>query len=260
MNNKLFSQRLRYLRKKAGYSSAEAFAEKYNELYMQDGSKDFTASYKGYENERKRSNPSIDVLLNICDMLQCDLDYLCGRIDNETHKKKLIEEETGLNSLSVDYLNEEVAGDSKRVKKSKFTGVSISDFLNYATFINGIAKEGGLDAGQKLFWIEHYIMQAVLYDGSLNERKHNNFQKYMKGSGAEYNAWLHNNLGAGIVSHSELYETYIHRAVSEFEDLIRSYIEVKSQNIAEKIRSGAATPEADNGRNSKSSLPSNNNT
>lgn len=100
MDNLLFSARLKQLRKKAGYKSAEAFAKAYNSLYMSKDS-DILPSLKGYENPNTESNPTVSVLANISDMLGCDIDFLVGRSFTFSEEDSLIANRTGLSLAAV---------------------------------------------------------------------------------------------------------------------------------------------------------------
>lgn len=107
MDKKLFSTRLREVRKKK-FKSQEAFAEKYDELYNRrdDDSKDKTilATLKNYENPKKNTIPSLEIVDRICGILECDVDYLLGRIDYKTHDNQDIASKLAISEESVEVL------------------------------------------------------------------------------------------------------------------------------------------------------------
>ena len=43
--------------------------------------------------------------MRICDLLECDIDYLLGRIEESTHTIKSIQEKTGLSETSQYSIN-----------------------------------------------------------------------------------------------------------------------------------------------------------
>jgi hypothetical protein len=57
---------------------------------------------KGYESQSKKSGVDLETVLNMADILGCDLDYLTGRIDEKTHDLQSVCDYTGLSSLSIE--------------------------------------------------------------------------------------------------------------------------------------------------------------
>ena len=58
--------------------------------------------------EQDQVHPSLDKLLKLCDLYQCDLDYLTGRVDCKkckTHAKQAAHEYTGLSEDSIEMLH-----------------------------------------------------------------------------------------------------------------------------------------------------------
>lgn len=51
-------------------------------------------------------NPTLNILVRVCDLLECDIDYLLGRIEESTHTIKFIQEKTGLSETSQKRLQE----------------------------------------------------------------------------------------------------------------------------------------------------------
>lgn len=54
--------------------------------------------------EQGRNPPSGDKLLKLCDLFDCDMDYLFYRIDCKTHDIKYIHEQTGLSVEAIERL------------------------------------------------------------------------------------------------------------------------------------------------------------
>lgn len=53
-----------------------------------------------------RSNPTLELLVRICDILECDVDFLLGRIEEHTHTNKYIHEKTGLSEDAINRLRQ----------------------------------------------------------------------------------------------------------------------------------------------------------
>lgn len=112
MDKKIFAARIRKARKEAGYSSQERFATEYNRRFRQEQIEKsaenggrysgIIGAYKNYEDPRNSSFPKLDVVANMADMLNCDLDYLTGRIDEKTHDVQSVCDYTGLSSETIE--------------------------------------------------------------------------------------------------------------------------------------------------------------
>lgn len=112
MDKKLFSERLKQQRIAAGYKTQKAFASAYNEKYYPN----FTYSYgtdkdagilgtlKNYENPNKDIIPRLEYVDNMCQMLNCDIDYLLGYIDYPKHIHQAMNQECGLSQKATDQL------------------------------------------------------------------------------------------------------------------------------------------------------------
>lgn len=90
---KIFGERLKKLRKEKGYDTQEIFANKINR------SKETIRNW-----EQGRNIPEIKDLLELCEFLNCDMDYLLGRIECKTHDLAFIAKETGLTEDAIDLL------------------------------------------------------------------------------------------------------------------------------------------------------------
>lgn len=87
---KALKKNLKKARKKAGYKTQEDFA------------KAFHVSIDTVRNwEQGRGVPEIGTLLYLAEFLDCDLDYLIGRIDKPTHDLQFITDELRLSEEAV---------------------------------------------------------------------------------------------------------------------------------------------------------------
>lgn len=94
MDNKLY-HRIRTIRIKHGYKTLQSFADA---LHVS------IANVKTWEREKRPVLPRLDTLLDMCDLFNCDLDYLVGRIEEPTHDIKFIHEKTGLSVEAIQKL------------------------------------------------------------------------------------------------------------------------------------------------------------
>lgn len=109
MNITIFSERLRMCRKKK-YSSQQAFADAYMKKYgtirsTKKRSLDHNMFGTIQSWEQGKSMPTADVLANICDLLDCDSDYLLGRIPERKHDINDMHRYTGLSSTAIEQLH-----------------------------------------------------------------------------------------------------------------------------------------------------------
>lgn len=109
MNTTIFIQRLQECRKRK-FSSQQAFADAYMEKYgmIRDIRKTRDHNMFGTVQswEQGKSTPSADVLANICDLLDCDADYLLGRIGQRTHDINDAHRYTGLSAEALEQLHQ----------------------------------------------------------------------------------------------------------------------------------------------------------
>ena len=83
------------------FKSREAFANAYDAQFSSDGEASILRRYKDYEDTKKNTFLISKDAGNICSLLDIDLDYLLGRIDNTTHEDETICKVTGLNHDSI---------------------------------------------------------------------------------------------------------------------------------------------------------------
>lgn len=109
MNITIFTNRLRECRLRK-FSSQQAFADAYMEKYgmIRIGKKSTDHNMFGTVQswEQGKSTPTAEVLANICDLLDCDADYLLGRIDQRTHDITVAHQYTGLSIKALEQLHE----------------------------------------------------------------------------------------------------------------------------------------------------------
>jgi len=93
VNNTQFSTRLKELRRKSGFKSAEDFATKYH-LSIN--------TYKEWES--KDHTPTLNNLIYLAEIFGVSIDYLLGRIDTEHVENEDISKITGLSNTSIEIL------------------------------------------------------------------------------------------------------------------------------------------------------------
>ena len=109
MNITIFSERLRECRKRK-FASQQEFADAYMNRFglIRQGKKTTDNNMFGTIQswEQGKSEPTASVLSNICDLLECDADYLLGRINEHTHDISDAQKYTGLSSQALEQLHE----------------------------------------------------------------------------------------------------------------------------------------------------------
>lgn len=109
MNITIFTQRLQECRRRK-FSSQQAFADAYMQRFgmIRQGKKKIDNNMFGTIQswEQGKSTPSADVLANICELLDCDADYLLGRIGQRTHDITDAHRYTGLSPAALEQLHE----------------------------------------------------------------------------------------------------------------------------------------------------------
>lgn len=92
----VFAERLKELRKAAGFTQAE--------LYEKISGSNESKTIRNWE--YGKTMPNGQDLLKLCEIFNCDCDYLLGRIDAKTHDLQFISEKTGLTEDAIKILNE----------------------------------------------------------------------------------------------------------------------------------------------------------
>ena len=172
MNKDLFALRLVEKRKKAGYKSQTEFAAAYekehptkrrDEAGGNTGTSGILGTIKNYENPNyTKSMPTLDKVDNICSLLGCDIDYLTGRIDEETHDVKFICEYTGLSESAVNMLHSIKSDGFKDDKTLYVLNLLLSDPKNEEFVFN--------DSGHEMVQSMHNELIDLLYDYLFSNR------------------------------------------------------------------------------------------
>lgn len=79
-------------------------ANEYDKKYPSENGKTIYNTLRKWRSPN--GNPTLDTLVRVCDLLECDIDYLLGRIEESTHTIKFIQEKTGLSETSQKRLQE----------------------------------------------------------------------------------------------------------------------------------------------------------
>ncbi len=116
MNKFLFSERLSARRKECGYNTQYALAEEYNKRFPSsrknrkeenaENSSGILGTIKHYENGNYSGSPKLDIVDNLCKILECDVDYLLGNIGCKKHDIQFIQDQTGLSETAINKLCE----------------------------------------------------------------------------------------------------------------------------------------------------------
>lgn len=137
-----FGGKLKEARKKAGYKTQEAFAEAFDCK---------TESVRNWE--QGRTFPEIGTLFHLADFLDCDLDYLIGRIDKPTHDLQFITDELRLSEEAV----------KKLMKLTPRQLQSISEIIEHPKYGRMTAQISDLkDKGRLNDTTAHLIINHVL--------------------------------------------------------------------------------------------------
>ena len=94
-----FSKNFKKIRKAHGYTQVN-FVEKYCEDYGEKAISVYTI--KNWE--QGRTVPELQTIWDLCEIFNCDIDYLFGRIDYSTHDLEFICSKIGLSEDAVTYL------------------------------------------------------------------------------------------------------------------------------------------------------------
>lgn len=110
-NNAVFAERLTTRRKACGYTSKTAFAKAFHSRFRNGdqlaGNTPYSGTYatiKNYENPKYTGSPSLDIVVQICQLLDCDIDYLLGFIDEPKHIYQATKEQFGLSNEATNRL------------------------------------------------------------------------------------------------------------------------------------------------------------
>lgn len=126
MNKSLFSRRLSELRKERGYKSQYELARSYNDRFppkrrdeAAGNDTDFRGilgTIKNYENPNHNGSPKLSTVCNLCELLDCDIDYLLGRINVPRRETSDVMAITGLTADAVYFLEDLKHADTIRCR------------------------------------------------------------------------------------------------------------------------------------------------
>lgn len=111
MDKILFSQRLSCLIKEK-YRTLSAFARAYDAIYnpgalcnaANNPQKGTINTIKKYVSPKSKTIPSLDKIDNMCQLLDCDIDYLLGKIDAPKRIHQEMLDQCGLSNAATDQL------------------------------------------------------------------------------------------------------------------------------------------------------------
>lgn len=104
-----FGSRLRKLRMEKGYKSQTEFANAYKENFgtIRKNHNRESSMFRTIQSwENGKSVPPCTTLNNLCTLLQCDADYILGRIENSTHDINFICTQTHLKESTIHNLKQ----------------------------------------------------------------------------------------------------------------------------------------------------------
>lgn len=96
--------------------------------------------------EQGRTVPETGTLIEICLLLNCDLDYLIGRIDYKTHDVQFIHDQTGLSQSAIEQLQKW----NMKEDKDNNWAQNISDFIVHDSFPELMNEVSGFKGLRKL--------------------------------------------------------------------------------------------------------------
>lgn len=112
-----FSKNFKKIRKAQGYTQVN-FVEKYCKDYGEKAISVYTI--KNWE--QGRTVPELQTIWNLCEIFNCDIDYLFGRIDYSTHDLEFICNKIGLSEDAVKYLIK--IQEEKRLKETELETIA----------------------------------------------------------------------------------------------------------------------------------------
>lgn len=140
MNKKLFSIRLKELRKERGYATQSSLAKEYDKRYPakrrneaagnEGDYRGFLGTLKNYENEEKDCDPKLTTVLNLCEILNCDIDYLTGAMQCHTRDFQFICDKIGLDECVVERITKEQGNVRLRILNALLQKEDFWDILN----------------------------------------------------------------------------------------------------------------------------------
>lgn len=151
---------MKYIRKKVGNRIRE---EREKLKYSQTGlcrkigisRNTLSAIEHGKETTKGERNLSIDVMLNLCDVFDCDIGYLLCEYDCKYHENADVREKTHLSEDAINILaaNPDLAGmTSKLLENSDFIGL-LNKMIHTPSYVNTIDRHWKQDFVDRLHMV-----------------------------------------------------------------------------------------------------------
>ena len=152
MDKILFSERLKAQRKARGYSSIQSLATAYNvrfrngaELAGNNPTAGIFGTLKNYENPSHKGMPRLDIVSELCEILDCDIDYLLGKIDHPKHIHQAMYHQCGLTQTATNNLSD----------------IYALTFKKYWT-INGVIGTADVPENEPIYAMNEYLENTDL--------------------------------------------------------------------------------------------------
>ena len=107
----VFADRLQRRRIACGYKSQAAFAKAFNirfrngaALNETDAPSGILGTIKNYENPKHTGMPRLDIVVEMCQLLNCEIDFLLGKIEEPKHIHQEMLDQGGLSNAAADQL------------------------------------------------------------------------------------------------------------------------------------------------------------
>ena len=143
MNNILSLDAFDAAMKRKGWN-LKHLADEYDKKYPSDDGKSVYNTLRQWRGPK--GNPTLRILIRICDLLECDIDYLIGRMNEQTHTNKFIKDETGLSEPAIYVLlNWKKIGDTP--------GNKYAWARNSIQAINDLIEQG--------IWFSHNVLNPI---------------------------------------------------------------------------------------------------
>ena len=150
--NIMFSDRLKERCKALGYRTESEFQFALNEKYPDTTN---SAVHSWWSNV---SIPKYDNLLLLCDFLECDIDYLYGRMNESTHDIAFVKSQTGLSEEAIKQLQ---SAESYTLTQNRLLPYDIKPIL--ATLNLLLTSENGLSLLHNLYDYLHSDLLLMKY-------------------------------------------------------------------------------------------------
>ena len=182
MDKIIFSTRLAERRKECGYKTQYALAKEYNKRFPStrkskkeenaENASGILGTIKNYENANHTGFPRLDIVDNLCTILDCDVDYLLGNIECKKHDIQFTREYTGISESAINQLHKFTTYDQGTVR------LAILDYLlcntNFSIFLTDridsyYTKYDYFESGKKRYLEEGKTLHDLAGDNILKQ-------------------------------------------------------------------------------------------